>query len=452
MTRRWEILVVDDEQVMRDSMAAWLREDGYQVDVASSGREALERAREVDYALYFIDLKMPPGFDGIETMVELRKIRPDASVVIITAYATVDTAITAIKEGAQEYIVKPCNPEEISLLVQRIIKVKNLQRENLILRRKLTRQATFQDILSKNPRMHEIFSLVRQIAGLKSTVLIEGESGTGKELIARAIHSLSDRAAQPFIAVSCAALTETLLESELFGHEKGAFTGAAARKKGKFEMADAGTLLLDEIGEVPAKLQMDLLRVLQERRFFRVGGTEEVQVDVRVIAATRVDLQEAVRQARFRDDLYYRLNVIRIRVPPLRERREDIPLLARHFVDHLALELKRDVQEISEGALRVLLDHDWPGNVRELENAVERAIVTCRKRVLTEEDFEFMSREGAPRASWSPPTHLTLHEVERQVIQATLRRTGGNVKETAEVLGIDRSTLYDRIRKYDIQR
>ena len=450
--KHWKILVVDDEQVMRDSMAAWLREDGYAVETAANGREAIQKAREGDYTLCFVDLKMPPGMDGIETMIELRKLRPDLSVIIITAYATVDTAITAMKEGAQEYLVKPCNPQEVSLLVQRIIRFKNLQRENLILRKKLSRQYRFQDILSKNPRMLEIFGLIRDVAGHRSTVLIDGESGTGKELLARAIHHSGDRAGRPFVAVSCAALTETLLESELFGHEKGAFTGAVGRQKGKFEMADGGTLLLDEIGDISAKLQMDLLRVLQERRFFRVGGTEELEVDVRVIAATKQDLRQAVQEGRFRDDLFYRLNVIHIRVPPLRDRREDIPLLAGHFLERLSLEMGKEVREISAGALRLLLDHPWPGNVRELENTVERALVTCRKRILTEEDFSFLSVPAPPADAWTVPTHLPLQEVERRVIEETLRRTGGNITETAEVLGIDRSSLYDRIRKFHIPR
>ena len=281
MNRPWPILVVDDEHVMRISMAAWLREDGYAVDTAASGREAVEKAREKDYAIYFIDLKMPPGMDGIEAMIEVMKFRPEASIVIITAYATVDTAIAAMKEGAQEYLVKPCNPQEISLLTQRILKVKQLERENLLLREKLYKQYNFQNIISKNPRMKEIFALVQDVASLRSTVLIQGESGTGKEMIARAVHTCGDRADRPFVAVSCAALTETLLESELFGHERGAFTGAVSARKGKIELADSGTLFLDEIGDVSPKLQMDLLRVLQERRFFRVGGTEEVQVDVR---------------------------------------------------------------------------------------------------------------------------------------------------------------------------
>ena len=452
MFKRWKILVVDDEQVMRDSIAAGLREDGYEVDTAASGREAAEKCREKDYTIYFIDLKMPPGIDGIETMMEIRKVRPDASVIIITAYATVDTAITAMKEGAQEYLVKPCNPEEISMLVQRIVTFKNLQRENVILRKRLSRQYEFQDVISKNPRMHEIFALIREIANLRSTVLIQGESGTGKELVARAIHNCGERSDRPFVAVSCGALAETLLESELFGHEKGSFTGAVARKKGKFELSDGGTILLDEIGDISAKLQVDLLRVLQERRFFRVGGTDEVEVDVRVIAATKQNLQEAVRQGRFREDLFYRLNVINILIPPLRERREDIPLLARHFIEWFALELGREVQDITDGALRILMDNPWPGNVRELENAVERAIVSCKKRVLSEEDFGFLAREAPGREAWAVPTHMPLHEVERLVIEETLRRTGGNVKEAADILQIDRSTLYDRIRKYNIPR
>jgi len=450
---------VDDERVMRESMAAWLREDGYDVDAAASGREALDRVRETDYAICFVDLKMPPGMDGIETMLELRKIRPDAAVIIITAYATVDTAITAMKEGAQEYIVKPCSPEEISLLVQRILKVKNLQRENLILRKKLTRQYEFQDIISKNREMHEIFELIRRVGPMRSTVLIQGESGTGKEMVARAIHACGNGGNRPFVAVSCAALAETLLESEMFGHERGAFTGAVARKRGKFELADGGTIFLDEIGEISPKLQMDLLRVLQERKFFRVGGTEEVEVEVRVIAATKVDLQEAVRAGRFRDDLYYRLNVITMEVPPLRERKEDIPLLVRHEVERLSLELGKEVTDVTEGALRLLMDLDWPGNVRELENALERAIVTASGRVLSEENFSFLAREaaaagpGATGASgWTPPSNATLQDVERQVIEATLRGTGGNIKEASIILGIDRSTLYDKIRRYNIPR
>jgi DNA-binding NtrC family response regulator len=452
MNTHWRILVVDDEEIMCESLAAWLREDGYSVDTAAGGHAALEKARHTDYAIYFIDLKMPGGMDGIETMMQIRRLHRDASVIIITAYATVDTAITAMKEGAQEYIVKPCNPEEISLLVDRIIKVKNLQRENSILRKRLARQYCMQDVISKNHRMQEVLGLATRVASLRSTVLIQGESGTGKELIARAVHNSGERAQAPFVAVSCAALAETLLESELFGHEKGSFTGATQQKQGKFEQASGGTIFLDEIGDISPKLQVDLLRVLQERSFYRVGGSEEVHVDVRVIAATNANLQHAVAEGKFREDLFYRLNVIEIRIPPLRDRREDIPLLAMHFLERLARELGKNIDEISEGAFKILMDYDWPGNVRELENAVERAIVTCHDRVMTEEDFSFLAHNDLSGRTWAIPPGMTLQEMERQSIIVTLQRTGGNIKESASILGIDRSTLYEKIKRYEIPR
>ena len=453
MNSTWKILVVDDEVAMRESLAAWLREDGYVVDTAASGREAVEMARGAPYDIYFLDLKMPPGISGIETMIEIRKLQPEATVVIITAYATVDTAINALKEGAQEYMVKPCNPEEISLFVKRTIEVKNLQRENLYLRQRLTRHYTFQDIISKNPAMLAIFDLIKEVASQRSTVLIQGASGTGKELVARALHEAGGRAGRPFMGVSCAALAETLLESELFGHEKGSFTGAVARKRGKFESAGAGTIFLDEIGDISPKLQMDLLRVLQERRFFRLGGTEEIPMEARVIAATNRNLQEAVEKGDFREDLFYRLNVINIRLPSLAERREDIPLLVNHFIQRLALEAGKPVREISKAALKLLLDHDWPGNVRELENAVERAIVTARAETLEAADFDFLAL--APRGNgtrWQVPDGLSLAEIEKQAVEAVLDRTGGNIKQAAEILGVDRSTLYAMVRRHNIPR
>jgi len=449
MKKNWPILVVDDEEVMCESMAAWLREDGYIVDTAQNGQHALELVRATDYAICFVDLKMPGGMDGIETMMEIHRIRPEASAIIITAYATVDTAIQAMKEGAQEYIVKPCNPQEISMLVSRILKLKKLQSENAILRKKLTRQYRQHDIITKNPRMQEILALTQDISSLRSTVLLRGESGTGKELVARAIHYSGNRAEKPFITVSCAALTETLLESELFGYEKGAFTGANGQAKGKFELADSGTIFLDEIGDISPKLQADLLRVLQERRFYRVGGTQEVEVDARVIAATNKNLQEEVRQGKFREDLYYRLNVIEIRLPPLRERREDIPLLAEHFVHRISSELGREIGGISASALKVLISHDWPGNVRELENVIERAIVTCRNGTLDEQDFSWLQRNPASSQNWEIPD-VPLGELERRAIVAALERTGGNVKEASAALGIDRSTLYDKLKRYEI--
>jgi DNA-binding NtrC family response regulator len=449
MKKVWPILVVDDEEVMCESMAAWLREDGYRVDTAPNGQSALELAKSTDYAICFIDLKMPGGMDGIETMMEIHRLRPEASIIIITAYATVDTAIQAMKEGAQEYIVKPCHPQEISMLVSRILKLKKLQSENAILRKKISRHYRHRDIITKNPRMEEILALTRDIASLRSTVLICGDSGTGKELIARAIHYSGERAEKRFVSVSCAALTETLLESELFGHEKGAFTGAEGQTKGKFELADGGTIFLDEIGDISPKLQADLLRVLQERRFYRVGGTEEVSVDVRVIAATNKNLAEEVQQGRFRDDLYYRVNVLEIRIPPLRERREDIPLLAEHFVERIASELGKDITGISGGALKLLIEHDWPGNVRELENVIERAIVTSHDGTLVESDFTWLNQRSSPGQSWEVPD-VPLAEMERRVILAALERKRGNVRDAAASLGIDRSTLYDKLKRYEI--
>jgi transcriptional regulator with PAS, ATPase and Fis domain len=300
--------------------------------------------------------------------------------------------------------------------------------------------------------MREILDLATEVASLRSTVLIQGESGTGKELVARAIHNSGERASKPFVAVSCAALAETLLESELFGHEKGAFTGAVQQKPGKFEMADGGTIFLDEIGDISPKLQVDLLRVLQDRSFYRVGGSEEVRVDVRVVAATHVNLQQAVADGKFRDDLFYRLNVIEIRIPPLRERREDIPLLAQHFLERLSHELGKDIGEISEGALKILMDYNWPGNVRELENTMERAMVTCRGHGLTEEDFSFLAESHTTGKAWAVPAGMTLQEMEKLLIAATLQRTDGNIKESAAILGIDRSTLYEKIKRYEIPR
>ena len=451
MNSRWPILVVDDEEVVTESVAAWLREDGYTVDTASSGAEALAMAHARDYAIFFIDLKMPGEYDGLDTLREVRRLQPGASIVVITAYATVETAVAAMKDGAQEYLVKPCHPQEISRLVARSLELRKLQRENLILRKKLSRQYHCHDLISKSPRMLAVFDLIREVADLRSTVLIRGESGTGKELVARALHFSGKRASRPFVGVACGALAETLLESELFGHERGAFTGATERRKGKFELADGGTLFLDEIGDISPKLQVDLLRVLQLRRFFRVGGSEELPVDVRVVAATHRDLEEEIRAERFREDLFYRLNVITIQLPPLRERMEDVPLLAQAFLDRLTEELGKELEGLSEGALAALLDHSWPGNVRELENAIERAVVTCRGSTIDEADLAFLRRPES-RETLLRGDDLNLAELEKRAITVALARTGGNVTRAATALGIDRSTLYDKLRRYGIAR
>jgi DNA-binding NtrC family response regulator len=449
MKSKWNVLVVDDERIIRDSLGAWLEEDGYTTHQASSGEEAVALARENDYAVSFVDLKMP-GMDGIETMMALRELRPDAAVLIITAYATVDTAIRALKEGAVDYLVKPINPHEISMVMERLIRLRTLEYENRVLRQRLSGSQSFENIISKNARMRELITLVRDVASFRSTVLIRGESGTGKELFARAIHQCGDRKEGPFVAVSCAALTESLLESELFGHEKGAFTDARDRRLGKFELADGGTLFLDEMGDISPKLQADLLRVLQERQFYRVGGDSLVKVDVRVIAATHVDLEEAIREGQFRQDLYYRLNVIEIRVPPLRERLDDVPLLARHFVERLSVELGKPIEGISDEAMSALMAHRWQGNVRELENAIERAIVSCREPVLLADDFAYLQRNQSGQGALELG-EISLQELEKRAIRATLQRTRGNVKEAAAVLGIDRSTLYEKLKRYGIE-
>ena len=446
------ILVVDDEQVARESLAAWLREDGYAVDLAASGADAIGLAREREYALALIDLRMPPGADGIETMRALKALRPDVPAVIVTAFASIDTAIDAMKEGAEDYLLKPVNPREISLLVERLLSLTRLRRENRYLRRRLTRQRTFHELIGRSAEMQAVFALIRDVASLRSTILVLGESGCGKELVARAIHAEGERRTRRFVAVSCAALPETLLESELFGHERGAFTGAGSRKLGKVELAAGGTLFLDEIGDIPARVQQGLLRVLQERRFFRVGGTEEISVDVRFIAATNRDLEEAVRAGDFREDLFYRLNVITVRVPPLRQRREDIPLLAEHIVARLAEEMKKPVERLADGALQVLLEYDWPGNVRELENTLERAMVGCRGDVLSEEDVAFVRSLARRDREWEPPAEASLAEIERKAIEAALRRTAGNVRQASRELGIDRSTLYDKMKRLGLSR
>lgn len=443
------ILIVDDEKSMRDSLADWLREDGYFVDVAESGKAAIDMARKKPWNIFIIDLKMP-GMDGIQTMREARKILGDLPVIIITAYATVDTAVLAMKEGATDYVVKPVNPEELSLIISKILENQSLIRENILLRKELEKSYQLQDLTSKTPRMHEIFEFIRTTADSKSTILIQGESGTGKELVARAIHNLSPRKDAPFVSLSCATLTESLIENELFGHEKGAFTDAKFLKKGKIELADAGTLFLDEIGDVSLKTQVDLLRVLQEREIRRVGGAELIRIDVRFIAATNRDLKKLVEEEKFREDLYYRLNVINISLPPLRERKEDIPLLCSHFLEKFTIETKKSVDRISEEAMSALMAYDWPGNIRELENTIERAVVICKENFIRPEDLPpAIKGEVAPPLR---PSDLTLDEIAKQHIIQVLRGNNWNIQRSARALGIDRVTLYRKMEKLNIKR
>jgi DNA-binding NtrC family response regulator len=448
--KRTHILVVDDEEIVRESLQAWLAKDGYTVDTAEDGAAALARLKAGRRAIMLVDLKMP-GMDGLQVLAEAKKIQPELSVVIMTAYATVDTAVTAMKDGAYDYIVKPFDPEELSQMIHKIVTQQELLRENVLLRRMIKKEYHFRDLVTKSHAMQEVFELARTAARSQSTILILGESGTGKELLARAIHAESPRADGPFVAVSCAALTETLLESELFGYEKGAFTGAATQRRGKFELARGGTLFLDEIGDVNTKLQMDLLRVLEERRFYRVGGNEAIEVDARIIAATNRDLKKAVSEGQFREDLFYRLNVIPITLPPLRERKEDIPLLVQTIIERLDAETGRKVDGLSTEAMDALAEHDWPGNVRELRNVLERALVVAPGNLIEKKDLGLGL--GVPStASPAATGDRSLEDVERAHIAATLRGTHGNVSQAARVLGIDRVTLYNKMRKYGLRK
>lgn len=446
MSKMPRILVVDDEKAMRESLNDWLKEDGYQVGLAESGNKAIDMARNDPWEVILLDLKMP-GMNGLETLKKLKEVRPDAEILMMTAYATVDTAVQAMKEGAFDYLVKPFDPDEVEMLIQKIVAHRDLVLENILLRKKLEETYQFDEIIGKSDVMQEVFELITRVAPTDSTVLITGESGTGKELIARAIHGNSNRCYMPFIAVSCGALPDSLLESELFGYEKGAFTGAEHTKKGRFEMAHKGTLFLDEIGDISLKTQVDLLRVLQQKEVQRLGGEDVVEVDVRIIAATNSDLSRAIREDRFREDLYYRLNVIAVKVPPLRERKEDIPLLADAFLRKYCLEMNKEERRIGRSALKLLMDYDWPGNVRELENIIERALVIGQADEISPDDLPFSSKELGPDAF---PKSLKM--MEKIHIQRILEATGWNITRAARDLGIDRQTLYNKIEKYEIRR
>ena len=449
MEPKVHILIVDDEEIVRESLSSWLELDGYEVGVAENGARALERLPEKDWNLAMVDLKMP-GMDGIELMDEIRKVKPETIVIIMTAYATVDTAVQAMKKGAYDYIVKPFNPEDLSMTIRKIIEHQKLVKENIYLRKELKKQYRLHDMVSKNHKMIEIFELVKTVAKSNSIVLVQGESGTGKELLSRAIHMESPRRDAPFVTVSCAALTETLLESELFGHEKGAFTGADQAKSGKIELAKDGTLFLDEIGDISLKLQMDLLRVIEQREFRRVGGTRLIPITSRIICATNRDLAKAIEEGKFREDLYYRLNVISVHIPPLRERKEDIPLLVEHFLDRFNIEMGKAVDGLAESAMRLLMDYGWPGNARELRNVIERAMVVTKGRIIVDGDLSL------PQASAASGTQdsrgKSLSEMEKEHIRQVLAANRWNIVRSAQVLGIDRVTLYNKIRKYELKK
>jgi DNA-binding NtrC family response regulator len=442
MRKKPKILVVDDEDIVRESLRDWLDGVGYDVETAESGEEALQIIKKKKIKIMLADLVMP-GMNGIELMQEAKKVVPELSAVIITAHATIQTAITAIREGAHDYIEKPFCPEKVELLIEKLVERQDLIEENISLRQKIKERFQFEGIIAKSPKMLKIFELIRIVAPTNATVLITGETGTGKEVVARAIHHQSNRRNKPFIATSCAALPESLLESELFGHEKGSFTGAVERKKGKFEAGHKGTLFLDEIGEINANTQVHLLRALEEKKITRIGSNEEIAVDVRVITATNRDLRNMVLEEQFREDLYYRLKVVTINLPSLKERKEDILPLAEHFLQKYAEENNKNVINLSPEVIEFMLHYPWPGNVRELENMIEHGVILSKSNAITMN--ELPQDTILPRLA----EEKTIEAVTRTHIFNVLEETKGNITKAANILGIRRMTLYNKLKKYN---
>jgi two-component system response regulator HydG len=444
------ILIVDDEASQRDLLKLVLTEEGYNVETVSSGEEAVAKVEDRFYSLVIMDMKMG-GIGGLEALKRIKEISPAVQVLIVTAYASVDTAVEAMRSGALNYLTKPIDLEELKIQVDKTMQLSRLVAENESLKAQVAGTFNAGSIIGNSPRILEIFDTLKLVAPTEATVLILGESGTGKELVADAIHANSQRSRGPLVKVNCAALPETLLESELFGHEKGSFTGAVARREGRFKLADGGTLFLDEIAEMSLLLQAKLLRVIQTRSFERVGGTETINADVRLIVATNRDLDEEVRENRFREDLFYRLNVVPITIPPLRERREDIPLLAEHFLSDIARRNGKLIRGFSPQAMDLLVRNRWKGNVRELENVVERAVIMARGDLIQPGDLpgHVLQDSETPLGGVIPGTPLS--ELEREAILSTLEMTGGNRTETARLLGISRRTLQYKLKEFKIQ-
>ncbi len=448
---RGRILVVDDEANARTALAELLRDEGYTIETAADGFKALPKLEEFAPDLLLTDLRMP-GMDGLELMRKARELDPETVVVLMTAHGAVDSAVAAMRSGAADYLPKPINMDELVIVLERELERRRLRAETGQLRERLSEKHRISSIVGTSPAMQEVFDTVLQVAPSRASVLITGESGTGKELVAAALHEHSPRARGPFVKLHCAALAETLLESELFGHERGSFTGAVARRDGRFQQAHGGTLFLDEIGEISPSIQVKLLRFLQEHEFERVGGNQTIKVDVRVVAATNRDLLARVKQGAFREDLYYRLNVVSIEMPPLRTRVSDIPLLATHFLGRYAKENGKAITGFADAALERLTRYHWPGNVRELENAIERAVVVCRGDTVRPEDLSSaivpaQSADGVPAI---PGT--TLAELERYAILKTLELTGGATSRAAEMLGISPRKIQYKLQEYSAGR
>jgi DNA-binding NtrC family response regulator len=454
MSTNGRILVADDEEVMRDVLSTLLSSESYAVDLAESGSQALEMIRETEYGVVLLDL-MLPDIDGLQVLEELHKTESSPVALILTAFASIDKAVRATKLGAFDFITKPFKNDELLLAVKNAMEHRHLVEENQRLKKSLRERYSFQNIVGKSAAMQQVFDLITQVAPRRSTVLIQGESGTGKELVAKAIHASSGRADAPFVAINCGNIPSELLESELFGHVRGAYTGATSAKKGLFEAADCGTLFLDEVAAISMEIQAKLLRVIQEREFRRLGGLENIKVDVRIIAATNMDLESAVKQRTFRDDLYYRLNVIVIKIPPLRERTEDIPLLSEHFIRKYGAE-NQEGYVLEPSAMRSLLDHDWPGNVRELENVIERAVVLSPGNRITADLFPKNITMPLPETSARlAPDSISLKErvgnFERSVILAALEKTAWNQKKAAQLLSVNATTLSEKLKRLKIK-
>jgi DNA-binding NtrC family response regulator len=441
-----KILIVDDETIMRESLAGWLERDGHAVQTARSGEEALKKCRENRFDILLLDIKMG-GMSGLEVLRRIKESDADVAVVMITAYGSIATAIEAMKNGAFDYMLKPFDPNELGVLIEKITRHQQQARENLYLKEQFKERTRFESMIGQSGPMQKVFDLICDVAPADTTVLITGETGTGKGLAAKAIHSQSRRCAGPYVVVNCGAIPEHLMETELFGHMKGAFTDAKETKKGRLELAHGGTLFLDEIGEIGMRMQIDLLRVLEDRVFYRVGGTQPMEADFRVVAATNRSLEQAIRDGRFREDLFYRLNVVGLTLPPLRQRKQDIPLLAEHFLHRYVQETHRPVDRISREALDEMMVYDWPGNVRELENAIERAVVVGKARQILPEDLPIVCRPTVAAARG-----VTLEDVEKEHIRQILNDQQWNVARSARALGIDRSTLYSKIKRYSIQK
>jgi two-component system response regulator HydG len=457
-----KILIIEDNDTMREAMAAIIGKMGQEFDSAKNGLDGLQFFEKNAYDLVVTDYKME-GMDGLEVLKQVKEKYPSTEVLIITAYGTIELAVEAMKLGAVDFITKPFSHEEFKLKIERILQrirekkeFARLSDENIYLRDELEEQFNYGEIIGKSKPMQEVYRTLEKVAPTDSSVLIYGESGTGKELIARAIHKLSPRKDKPFIRVNCGALVETLLESELFGHEKGAFTGAMKRKKGRFELAHQGSIFLDEIGDISANMQLKLLRVLQEKEFERVGSEETIQVDVRIMAATNKNLSELVQHGKFREDLYYRLHIIPIYLPPLRERNEDIPLLVNHFLKKLTNELNKPAKQISDSAMEKLLSYHWPGNIRELENVLERAVVLCDREFIDIKDLPLLNSTTSEKL----PSDIldrfrlnlndTLSTIEKQLIERAMNETAGNKSQAAKLLGIQTSLLYYKLEKFGI--